>query len=148
MAKFRTGAVEVTGLRELNKALKELGPEFPKEMRKTNKSVADEVRNDARGKALSLGGVAAKTAPTLKSSSGTNSAGVSLGGTTAPWAAGAEFGGGRRSTTRQFKPWRGSGPDAGYFVYPTIRENADDIVDAYNEAIGDLLQRVGLIDHA
>ena len=146
MTRIRTGAVNVEGLRELNKALKELGPEFPKEMRKTNKDVADGVASEARSAALSLGGVAAKAAPSLKASAGTTSAGVALGGNSAPWAAGAEFGGGRRPTTKQFRPWRGNGPDAGYFLYPTIRENAEQIEGQYREALDELIARVGLDD--
>lgn len=144
MTKIRSGAVEVSGLRELNKALKELGPQFPKEMRKTNKAVAEDVASEARSRALSLGGVAAKAAPSVKASAGATSGGVAVGSNSAPWALGAEFGGGRRKTTQQFKPWRGSGASAGYFVYPTIRENADEIVEAYSEGMDELLKRVGL----
>lgn len=146
MSRVRTGTVNVEGLRELSKALKEMGPEFSREMRLANKEVASDVADKARGAALTLGGVAAKTAPTLKASAGATSAGVAVGGGNAPWGAGAEFGGGRRPTTKQFKPWRGNGPDAGYFLYPTIRENAEEIEAQYREALDDLVARVGLDD--
>lgn len=146
MSRVRTGTVNVEGLRELNKSLKEMGPEFPREMRLANKEIATSVLEAARSRAFSLGGVAAKTAPTLRVSAGTTSAGVALGGTRAPYAAGAEFGGGRTPTTRQFKPWRGKGSDAGYFLYPTIRDNAEEIEAQYREALDDLIARVGLDD--
>lgn len=144
MSRVNTGAVNVEGLRELSRALKDLGPEFPREMRITNKEVASSVADDARSRAFSLGGVAAKTAPTLKASAGATSAGVAVGGPSAPWGPGAEFGGGARPTTQQFKPWRGNGPDAGYFLYPTIRDNAEQIEAQYREALDDLIARVGL----
>ena len=64
---------------------------------------------------------------------------------------GAEFGAARnqlRNTQRgpvagwnQFEPWRGSGPDTGYFLWPTIREEADRIVEAIDEALEPLWKR-------
>lgn len=48
---------------------------------------------------------------------------------------GAEFGGQRRPTTQQFRPWRGSGSGAGYFLYPAVRELADDMQDRYGDAL-------------
>lgn len=38
-----------------------------------------------------------------------------------PEILGAEFGGARRPTTRQFPPWRGFGRNAGYMLYPALR---------------------------
>lgn len=38
-----------------------------------------------------------------------------------PAILGAEFGGGRRPTTRQFPPFRGSSRNAGYFLYLALR---------------------------
>lgn len=146
-SRVRSGIVDVEGLRELNRALKELGPQFPKEMRAVNKKAAEEVSGEARAAALAQGGVAAKSASSIKVSAGAMSAGLAVGGSTAPWAVGAEFGGGGRPTTQQFKPWRGNGSNAGYFVYPTIRENADEIESTYREGLDELLERVGLIAH-
>jgi hypothetical protein len=36
---------------------------------------------------------------------------------------------------KQFKPWRGSSPSAGYFVYPAIRQDADRIVTEFSDAV-------------
>jgi hypothetical protein len=45
-----------------------------------------------------------------------------------PEIMGAEFGGGRRPRTRQFPPFRGSGPrTAGYMLYPALRELEGDL---------------------
>jgi hypothetical protein len=144
MARIRTGDVKIEGLRQLNKSLKELGPEFPKEMRKVNKEVAGGVAEHAIRNAHSLGGVAAHVVPSIKASAGVNSAAVALGGLAHPAAGGAEFGGQRRPTTQQFKPWRGAGSNAGYFLYPAIREDADEIYNDYLEALDDLVHRAGL----
>lgn len=144
MARKRTGDIKVEGLRQLAAALKELDGDFAKEMRATNKEVATGVKDHAVRNALSLGGTAAHIVPSLKASSGVQSASVALGGAAHPAAGGAEFGGQRRPTTQQFKPWRGSGSNAGYFLYPAIREDADDIYNDYLEALDDLIHRAGL----
>lgn len=135
--------VRVEGLRELNKALREIGPDAQKQLKETNLDVAQDVARDATGIAYGLGGVAAKTAPSIKAASRVVAAGVSFG-SGMPWAMGAEFGGGRRSTTQQFKPWRGSGPQAGYFVYEAIRQDSEEIVEAYEDAIDKVLRENGL----
>jgi CRP-like cAMP-binding protein len=45
---------------------------------------------------------------------------------------GAEFGGGRRPTTRQFLPHRGT---RGYFFYPTVRANSRRAYDQWADAV-------------
>jgi predicted phage gp36 major capsid-like protein len=152
--RVKTGVIAVDGLTELNRELRNLGPEFKGELRRTNKSVADFVAEDASAAAFSLGGTAAKVAPSIKSTAGALSAGVAFGGAAHPEAGGAEFGANRnrirqRSSGsyvgyRQFKDWRGSGPTAGYFVYPTIRRNADRIETEYGEAVDHLLKKANL----
>jgi hypothetical protein len=139
-SKIRTGDIRVEGLRELSRALKEIGPDLQAELRTTNRGVAEREASNAVSAANSIGGVAAKTAPSIRATAGVRSAGVGFGGAAAPYGAGAEFGGGRRPTTRQFKEWRGSGPDAGYFVYPTIRRDADAILDDYVDAVNDVIR--------
>ena len=141
MARVRTGAVRVEGLTELNRALKAIGPELQKELKATNLSVAEMVAGDAKAAAYSLGGVAAHVAPSIQAKGYTTSAAVSGGGPTYPMFGGAEFGSIR---FKQFKPWRGNGSDAGYFVYPAIRQDADRITTEYTDAIDDLMRKVGL----
>lgn len=136
--------VQVEGLRELNRALREIGPDAQKRMRSANLEVATDVADTAVGIAYSLGSVAAKSAPSVKARARNVAAGVSIGGAAYPFALGAEFGGQRRPTTQQFQPWKGSGSDAGYFVYEAIRRDADEIVRHYDEAIGKVLRENGL----
>ncbi len=134
--------VQVQGLTELNRALRDLGGRaFQGELREAGREIANEVAADARGIAFGLGGVAAKTAPSITASAGFTSAGVSFGGAAYPFAAGAEFGSYRY---KQFKPWRGSGSDAGYMVYESIRRNADEIGERYLDAVDQILKRHNL----
>lgn len=127
--KIRTGDVRVEGLRELSKALKELGPDAQKELKEASKEVATFVANDARAAASSLGGVAAHVAPSISAVGGVAGAGVAFGGSSWPMAGGAAWGSHR---FKQFKPWLGS---IGYFPYPQIKENEERIVDEYTDAV-------------
>lgn len=133
--------VKVTGLAELNKALKALGPDVQKELKAANFEVGSMVADDARSIAQGLGGVAAKTAPSIKATKTAAGAAVSFGGSAYPFAAGAEFG---AYQYKQFQPWRGNGSDAGYFVYPAIRQDADQIESTYVERIDDIMRKNGM----
>ena len=148
MAVKRLGAsatgISIEGLPELSRALKSIGPELQRELKRANKDVARFVADDARGAASGLGSTAAKAAPSVKPTAGAGYAGVALGGAGYPFAAGAEFGGQRRPTTMQFEPWRGSGEGAGYFLYPTIRRDAERIEDEYGSALDEVIRKAGL----
>lgn len=138
----KAGVIRVEGVRELSKALRDVGPEAKAELAGASKTVAGFVASDSAQAAASLGGVAAKTAPYLKArGSASGSAGVALGGARAPFAGGAAFGSDRY---KQFKPWRGNGSTAGYFLYPQIRSNAERIVSEYTQALDDIIKKVGL----
>jgi len=136
--KIRSGTVKVDGLAELNRALRAIGPEAQKELREASKKVAGFVAKDAASAASSIGGVAAKTAPSIKPVGGVGGAGVAFGGSAYPFAGGAEFGSIR---FKQFKPWRGSDSNAGYFVYPSIRRDADRIVTEFSDAVEQVISR-------
>ena len=90
-----------------------------------------ETANDARKKASGQGSMAAKGAASIRGGVEFRGAFVDFGGNQAPFMAGAEFGGGlhgaanptsRGGYTTQFRPWRGKGSDAGYFIWPTVRQ--------------------------
>lgn len=139
--RLSAGTVKVDGLRELNQALKGISREAAKELRTANKTVATFVSEDARAAAYSIGGVAAHVAPSIRASAGAQFAGVAFGGPGWEMAGGAEFGSLR---FKQFKPWRGNGSDAGYFLYPAIRQDAARITTEYVHALDHLLRRNGL----
>lgn len=136
--KIRSGTVKVDGLTELNRALRGLGPDAQKELKEASRSVATFVASDARSAANALGGVAAHVAPSIKPVGGVSGAGVAFGGARYPMAGGAEFGSYRY---KQFKPWRGNSSDAGYFVYPAIRRDADRIVTEFTDAVQKVIDR-------
>jgi hypothetical protein len=136
--KIRSGTVKVTGLRELNKSLKALGPEAQKELKTASRDVATFVAADVKSAAAALGGVAAHVAPSIGVVGGVSGAGVAFGGARYPMAGGAEFG---AYKYKQFKPWRGNGQDAGYFVYPTIRRDADKIATEFTAAVDKVIDK-------
>ncbi len=138
------GGIRVEGLNELVARLKVLEAGSEVAVRLANKEAATFVTAGARAAASALGGVAAHAAPSLKASAGVKSAGVALGGGDHPEALGAEFGGGRRPTTQQFKPWRGNGATAGYFLYPTIRRDHEKIDETYRAALDKIIKEAGL----
>jgi hypothetical protein len=132
-----SAGVRVSGLKELDRALRQLGSELEDELKETDRTVAGAVADHARGIAHSIGGVAAKTAPSISASAD----GLGFGGGGYPFAGGAEFGAVRY---KQFKPWRGSGSAAGYFVYEAIRDDSEQIEDTYLEGLDNVTQRSGL----
>mgnify|MGYP000483430577 CR=1 FL=1 len=129
--------VRVDGLREFRADLKALEDRLPRELTKVNKRAAEFLAQRARARGQSLGSVAAKAAETLRAS-GSQLGGYVIGGDGAPYFFGAEFG---AFAYPQFKPWRGSGGDAGYFVYPEIRASEEEVVDMYGDLLDDLAAR-------
>ena len=142
MARQTSGdTIRVEGLPELQRGLKQLEG-MERELSKTNKSVAKLVAENAQAAAYSLGSTPAHVAPSLKATARATYAAVTLGGGQYKMAAGAEFGSDRYA---QFKPWRGTGEGAGYFLWPTIRRDEDRIVTEYEHGIDDLLRRADLV---
>lgn len=140
MARFnaKSEGLNVEGLADLRRDLKAISADAPKELVEASKEIASFVADDARDKAAGLGGVAARVADTVKGSGTARGGAITLGGAAHPEALGAEFGGRGRPTTQQFQPHKGR---TGYFVYPAIRDNADEIESAYVEKLDDLFRR-------
>ena len=142
MARIRGGGgVQVNGLPELSRALRNVDPALQRELRRMNLDIADFVASDARSAAIAVGGVAAHVAPSIKKTAGAAWAGVAFGGAAYPMAGGAEFGAYRY---KQFQPWTGNDENAGYFVYPAIRRDADRIDTAAGDALDRMIQKAGL----
>ena len=137
----KSQGVRVRGLNELSRSLREMEGGFRDELKAANREAAEMVAEKSRSAAYSLGGVAAKAAPSLRASAGFNRAGVTLGGNSAPYALGAAFGGQGRPTTQQFQPHLGT---RGYFLYPQIRDNAERITETYENHLKDLIRKAGL----
>lgn len=128
--------VDVEGMRAFRRDIGAVDKEIVKELGRAYKGIGTMIAEDAATKANALGGVAAKAANAVKATARTTDVAVKLNaGARTPFAFGAEFGGGSRPATRQFRPWKGSGKDAGYFLYPTIRDDGAKILHAYEEAV-------------
>lgn len=130
--------IEVHGLIDLQRDLRAINRDLPKELRVVNMKAAELVADDARGRATAAGGALGKASPSIKAVAQQRSAGVRIGGSKYPFAMGGEFG---SIAYKQFKPWRGSGGDAGYAVYPAKRDNTDRIVDMYGDALDELTKK-------
>ncbi len=141
------------GIDETRAALKELGDiESTREFKAAGKAVAnDVVIPAARAEAAGWGRLQERAAETLKAASIATGGALRFGGGFAA-ALGAEFGAmrdQRRNTARgvvygwnQFLPWRGSSGDAGYFLWPAIRQEAPAIVEKYATELGPLWKRL------
>jgi len=148
---MKSGTVAVKGLDEFRKELRKLDePELVQALKDVNYAVASLVVDRAKGNASTR--MQQRAAATLTPSRQAARAQVNLGGSKFPGAAGAEFGAGQnqprvgpsgRNYTghNQFEAWRGSGSDAGYFLYPAIRDSTDEIVEMYGDAIEDITRR-------
>jgi hypothetical protein len=125
--------IKVNGLTEFRKELRKLDDKgFTDQLKDANYAIAELVVTGAKGKAGALGKMQARAAETLKPSRQAARAQVTAGGARAPFFFGAEFGSGKY---HQFQPWRGGGPGAGYFLYPTIRAETVPILGIYSEAV-------------
>ena len=141
----KSGTVAVEGLKELQRELKKLGePELVDGLKDANLEVGVLVVNAAQSGAS--GRLQKAAARSLKASRQAARAQVVGGTGRVDFFGGAEFGSGQNIPRvsesgraflgyNQFEPFRGSGNNAGYFLYPAIRSSTDEIVEVYGDAI-------------
>lgn len=153
------GAVQIRGLTEFQRALRDIDATLPKELRQANKNAAEVVAEAGRARAESLGGVARKAAPSLRAAAEQRYAKVSLGGARYPFALGANFGaqhdvprvsGAAADGTvlgwNQFPEWGGNqftGGAGDRFLYWALRARRDEFVAEYERQIDLLLDKLG-----
>lgn len=117
-------AVKITGLRELNAALKAIGKELPKEMTKLSREAADIVAPEAKSLAPAL--------------TGRLRAAVKAGGTQA--------GGYVKVSTPYVGPIVGGWPahniKANPFLFHALDNKTDDVIDHCQDGIADLIERL------
>jgi len=136
--------VVIEGLRDFVKALEEVDKKYPEAVRKANYDVARQLIVAARAEARSVpNGVARKAARSLRAGRAADAATVTGGGPNYGFFFGAEFG---AKKYRRFEPWRGNqwggwsgGP--GYFLHPTIREKANELVAEYVRTLDELYSK-------
>lgn len=134
MASYRrTLTVEFEG--EFGAALRRAGAKIEIGMGTITRTVTERTVTGARQTGAALGGVHAHVLPGLRARSNN----IVLDVRSQPAILGAVFGGGKRPTTQQFPAWRGSGRDAGYMVFPELREQESQIdrliIELLNKAL-------------
>lgn len=135
-----TQAIRIEGLEELRDDLRAVDRKLGKELRfELNEKIAEPIAERAQELAAGLGGVHARVAPTIKASSSQSEAMVKGGGAKSPEFFGAEFG---ALQYPQFPGWKGNDDNAGYMLWPAIREKATDSSEALEEIMDTLLATV------
>lgn len=131
------GRVEVEGLKELRKALKQVDANFPKALQRANKRAAEIVAARARSKVPVRSGRAAST---MRATATQTYGAVKFGGAKAPYAAWLDFGGRVGRNNSIVRPYRRSGR----YVYPALAEVRPRVIDTYKQAIELLIETAGL----
>lgn len=146
-AKMTDYGNSIAGLRS---ALRRLPKTASAELKDASREIAEDVAEQARGRAASLGGAWKYLGPTIRVARSSVPT-VAIGGsrrlpgrkgprqTVGDLTFGLEFGGGARSTTRQFMPHLGT---TGYALWPTVRERSEDIGERYSRALLDALEGI------
>lgn len=129
--------IRVTGLREVQKALKELDGQSQKELRLALNDAAQIIVNVAQRKVPTVTGAARAS---IRATSGQREARVSAGGRKAPYLPWLDYGGstGRdRSVKRPFL--RG-----GRYIYPAYEEQHTNVMRLLEKRITDLMDSKGI----
>ena len=150
--------VEFEGFDEARRALAKLGDiEKSKAYKTANYDIAkDVVIPAAMANARALGKMQVRAAQTLEPLRTAAGGSVKLGKGFAG-ALGAEFGADKNQRRQgrphgksvqvqgwnQFEAWRGSDTGAGYFLWPAIREQTDEIVNRYSKLFDELFDEDG-----
>lgn len=127
--------IRITGIREFQKALKDMDKELPKQLRVALNAASQLVVDYAVPRVPTKTGRARRS---LKVRSSQREARVAAGGRTAPYYAWLDFGG--------TLPRGGKRPfyTQGRFVYPGLAANRDEIQSALEVALTDLARHAGL----
>lgn len=131
------GQVNVTGLRDLGKALAALETQAPQPLREVMKDIANDVVQDAARRVPHKSGRAASS---YKARGGVKGASIAFGGSRAEYAPWLDFGGrvGRnKSVNRKFIK-------GGRYLYPAIGDNLEHVQARVVAAINDLTRKYGI----
>lgn len=129
--------IRVEGMRELQRALKELDGESQKEIRVALNRVADTV---AQGAARRVPVRTGKARASLRAMSSQRETRVSAGGRKAPYYGWLEFGGRIGKDKSVVRPF----VKGGRYLWPTIAANRDALAGAVEGALVDLARAKGL----
>jgi hypothetical protein len=130
--------VEVVGLAALNKGLRAIDKEAPKELRLALNEAAQLLVDRTRPKIPSVSGAARRS---LVARSTRTSARVAAGGKKAPWFPWIDFGGEGRVKGR---PPKREFVREGRYIYPTLREIRPRIEAQLQESLSKVVRDAGL----
>lgn len=131
--------VEITGLKDIQAALRGLDDGLAKELKDVNLSVADLVADIARARVPSRTGAARST---VKAKGEQRYAVIKAGGAKAPYYPWLDFGGQPRGAAGARA--RRTFVDGGRYIYPTVGQQRNKIVSQYVLMLGQLLDKAGL----
>lgn len=129
--------IKVTGLRDFQKALRDMDSDLPKQLRVALNSVAETVAGGARRRIPSRTGAARNS---LKVASSQREARIKGGSAKAPYYPWVDFGGrvGRhKSVSRPFVK-------SGRYMYPSYSANRASVLSALEQVLVDLAESNGL----
>lgn len=130
--------VRITGLRELNAALKRADEDLPKQVRVALNAASEDLVSQTRSRVPKKSGRAARS---YKTAATRTAARVRVGGRTARYVPWLEFGGeGRRSGRPSKRPFIREGR----YLYPQLRRMRPQFEKDLIEAIGGVVRSAGL----
>ncbi len=121
-------AIEVTGIRELNKALKSVGDDF-EDLKDANQQLGLIVANRAAALAPVRSG---KLASSIKTNRAKNKVTISAGRASVPYAGVIEYGWGKRNIKKQ------------PYLNKSVNENKEQIKLKYEQNIKDIIKKYDL----
>lgn len=134
--------VEVKGIRDLRKGLKQIEDDLPKELRDGLAEVSEFVVGIAREKVPRRSGDAADSMKVRKQSA---AAAIAVGGSAAPYYPWLDFGG----SVGRGRAGKGTGSvkrpflKEGRYIYPTLKEKRSVINEKVDKLIGELAVKAG-----
>ncbi|HVV37584.1 MAG TPA: hypothetical protein VHC63_13325 [Acidimicrobiales bacterium] len=129
--------IGVVGLIEVQRALRQVSDELPRELRQLHKRVSEIVARNAQGRAPELSG---RLRASLVARAEQRGASIKGGGARVPYYGFIDFGGrvGRnKSVERPFIR-------EGRIIFPAIVATRDEALETYDEGMADLLDRAHL----
>ena len=127
---------EVRGLRELKAAFRKVEGDLKTELKEGFKAIAEDVAGAIRPKVPKRTG---RAAGSVKARGSLRGGAIAFGGSAAPYYPWLDFGGRvgiNKRIARDFLT-------EGRYVYPTIREKRDDIIEHTDDLIGHLARKAG-----
>ena len=137
--------VRIEGLREVNRAFKQMGDGLDKELKAEAKDIAELVARDARRRVPDVSG---RARASIKAGATQKGSYVQGGKKTVPYYGWLDFGSRTpvAGNPRSVGPWKGSGagPAQGRFIYPALGDNRREVEVRTRKVVKVARKRAGL----